>query len=210
MVARRSPYDSGMRVLLVLTVSAILSACQTPNVPAEFAAAVRNVPGDGSVILEFHDGRMTRYAASMDPARVPPAALRTANEIVQPGGKSVFVGREWSANASGYRFVKAYEDSGSFRTVLVNASGKVLARSHQIPVEDCPAAARDAAAAIADKILRAEVVQRRRGADDLYRFSLVDAENRQWFAVTTATGFVIERGRKVSTQIFSGTGSPQH
>jgi hypothetical protein len=204
--ARRPLYDPDMHTPLVFTVFLALAACQTPDVPAQFAAAVRVMPADGKVILEFRDGRLTRYAASVDPATVPAAARRTADEIVQPGGKSVFVGREWSIEASGYRFVKVYEDGGSFRTVLVDADGKVLARSHQIPVQDCPAMARDAIHALGSgKILRVEVVQRQRGTKDIYRFGLVDDQGRRWFAVVTAAGFLIERGREVDAQISAGT-----
>ena len=194
-----------MRVPLLCSVLAVLSGCGTTDFAAEFAAFARNMPAGGKVFLEFRGGEITRYAASVDPATIPAAARRTADEIVQPGGKTVFPGGEWSVDASGYRFVKLYEDGGSVRTVLVDHTGKVLARSHQVPVADSPEEARAAALSVAGKIERVEVVQRERGSADVFRFGLIDTDGRRWFAVTTATGHIIERGREVNAQIFFTT-----
>ncbi len=205
MAASRSLYTHVMRTPLAAIALTILAAgCSTPRFTAEFAAAVRELPPGGRAVVEYRNGKPRRYAASSDPETIPPAARRTAEEFVQPGGTTVSTMREWGASGTGFRFVKKYGEQGLLRSVLVNATGDVLERSHQIPLEAAPGAARASVQSTVDgKIVQVDVIQRKLRSTDHYRFTVWPSDGSHRYVVTTAEGTIVEQGQEASATIFS-------
>jgi len=195
-----------MRTPLAAIALAISAAgCSTPGFATEFAAAIRELPPGGRVVIEYREGKVRRYAASVDPETIPAAARRTADEFVQPGGTTVATMREWGATGSGFRFVKKYGEQGLLRSVLVNATGDVLERSHQILLETAPAAARASVQSTAvGKIIHVDVIQRELRSADHYRFTVWTSDGLHRYVVCTGEGTIVEQGLQTNATIFAG------
>ena len=54
------------------------------------------------------------------------------------------------------------------------------------------------------KIASVEVIQRKMGTGDHYRFIVIAAKGARWYVVTTENGTLIERGRETQATIVSG------
>ena len=181
--------------------SACGASCTTPDPGAAFADALRQAPTGTRAELDWSAGHVTRHMAPLPDSAIPEAARRTADRFIQPDGTSVFRGREWNPRTSGYRFVKSYAQDGApdgaRRSVLVSATGDVLERSHEIPAADCPAPAREAAAALGT-IRRVAVVQYEQ--TEHFRFTL-DFQGERRSATIDAAGNVLASTRTVNAAI---------
>ena len=110
---------------------------------------------------------------------------------MQPGGETLFAGREWGANVDGYRFDKRFGNLR--RSVLVDADGNVLERSHEIPVGDAPPLGSNAAS-VYGSIRRVEVLHGRRGAAELFRFTVRDSTGKNRYVFTSERGSILHHG----------------
>jgi len=118
----------------------ILAACgSAPPVPAGFAALAAEAPEDEPVRLCIDGERIVSAAASLGPGGLP-HDVRVAADAIAPGGRTVFMGREWGPRGSGWRIEKAYHDGKQehFRSMLLGSDGSVLERSHSLPLLEVP------------------------------------------------------------------------
>lgn len=177
--------------------AAILAGCSTPSAEGAFADALRRAPAGATATVGWRDGEIALYQISLAEENIPAAARRTADQFIQPEGRSIFRGQEWGPAGSGFRFVKEYESPPGRRSVLVTRTGEVLDRSHEIPVADCPAAARATAAALGE-IRRVEVVQR--GDQEQLRIALTKDKAR-WSLVLDLDGNLLRSSRIVDARL---------
>ena len=172
-------------VITALSVLFLAGGCQTEPPPQAFDS------------VEYRDGSVFRYRRAMPLKAIPAAAVRTSDAFVQPGGELLFAGREWGAKIDGFRFDKRF---GSLhRSVLVDATGKVLERSHEISVGAAPPLGSNAAS-VFGAILRVEVIQGRRGTPEQFRFTLRDNEAKTRYVFTSDRGSILHHGYAAARQ----------
>ena len=117
-----------------------LAACATDaRLPADLAARFAEAPADASGRLWLEGDRIAAAAIAVGPGALPPA-VRTTIDAVAPRGELVFQGREWSSRGEGFRIEKRYRENGNehTRSVLVADDGRVLERSHSVPIAEVP------------------------------------------------------------------------
>ena len=189
-----------------LLVGLCLAGCAGPSFASEFVAAVHTLPPGQVCRLTFLDGEIIRYFAPTLVGEIPADARRTADEYVQPGGKLLYAGREWGPEGIGFRVVKEFDGQAGARptrrSVLVEADGTVLSRSHEIAQEESPAGALEAVTREnLGTVVRLEVIQGPPEEEDRYAFEVVDDQGRRWTVVCTGDGTVVERGRLVDAEL---------
>ena len=119
---------------------AALAACATPSrLPTDLAARFAEAPSDAPGRLWLEGDRIVAAAIAVGPGALPPE-VRTTIDAVAPRGELLFQGREWSARGEGFRIDKRYRDNGSehARSVLIADDGRVLERSHSVPIGEVP------------------------------------------------------------------------
>src|SRR5690606_27913139 len=72
-----------------------------------------------------------------------PIDARRAALAVAPDGETLLAGAAWRGRQRTWRLVKGYAERG-LRSVEVDDRGRVLRRSHTLPLEDAPAEVRAA------------------------------------------------------------------
>jgi len=123
-----------------LTGLLLMAACSTAPPRATAAEALAHGEPITAARMQLQGNEVVMLAVPIDPVELP-AAARTTVDAIAPQGETTFVGRERGPRGEGFRVDKRYEteDGGVHtRSLLVDASGDVLERSHSVPVPDVP------------------------------------------------------------------------
>jgi hypothetical protein len=142
-----------------LLAMAVLGGCAAAPLPPGFAAAAANAPEDQPLRLWVAGDAVVAAAAAVGRGGLP-QPVRTAAEAIAPAGETVFAGREWGPRGDGWRVEKRYREGTdeSFRSVLLDAAGSVLERSHSVPTAKVPAPVLFAAMQVGRDVQRCEIV----------------------------------------------------
>jgi hypothetical protein len=173
----------------ILVLSLALASCGTTGVGEEFARDARRALASGTAAV-FVDGHaVARASVSVNDADVPADVLRIETTI-QPGGERALLAREYGDHGVGYRFVRVYAANADCpeRTVLLDATGKVLERAHAIPPNTAPASVLEqVAAAGVGRVATLFAVQGAPG-EEWYRIRLVAEDGRRHVLECAADG----------------------
>lgn len=185
-----------------LAATLALAACAgTPILPADLAHRLAEAPGDHAARLELLGSDVRRFVLPLQPVELPPAA-RTGVEAVAPRGELQFVGREWGPRGEGYRVDKRYDVEGveHTRSVLVESQGRVLERSHSVPIAEVPAAVLTTAARFGFAVERIEIVA---GAtrEEYWQCLVADRSGRRFVVRTELDGTLRECLRRLPAQL---------
>jgi hypothetical protein len=115
----------------------LAAACATSAVPASFADEVLAAPGDGEPRLLLNGNSIVAATAPL-PTRDLPRAVAVMLDAIAPDGQRTFTGREWGPRGEGYRIDCSYTDPPHVRSMLLTPDGRVLERSHTVPIADVP------------------------------------------------------------------------
>lgn len=154
--ARRRQRFTGAAALLAISV---LSGCATGGLPSGFAAALAAAPTSPPARLHLVGEAIVGAAVPAGPGALP-RPVRVAADGIAPGGETVFAGREWGPAGDGFRIEKLYREGAdeAFRSVLLDASGDVLERTHSVPLPDVPTAVLATALRVGREVTRCEIV----------------------------------------------------
>jgi hypothetical protein len=194
-----------MQSLARATALLFLCACGgLPKLPPGFTAALAESPTEPPCRLRTAGDRVVAAAVPVGPGGLPPA-VRTAIDSIQPGGKTLFAGREWGPRGDGYRSEKLYTDQGQehFRSLLVAADGRVLERSHSVPLASAPPAVVTAAMASGPEVMRLEIVS---GPEHEEGWRATVRNRAGWTheVILSLRGTVLQVSRVVAAQFTSG------
>lgn len=178
-----------------------LAGCAGTGMPVGFAAAAAEAPEDIPVRLSLTGDAVTGAAAPLGPGGLP-APVRTAAEAIVPGGTVVFSGREWGPLGDGYRIEKRYREDGgeSFRSVLMDAEGRVLERTHSVSMAKVPPVIARMAMTIGRDLRRCEIVSDS-AREIAWRAIVGDGLGRTHIVTLDLSGNVVESHRLVRAQI---------
>lgn len=117
--------------------SALASCATGLQLPAGFTAFVEQSPTGAPMRLTLEGDRIVAAAVPAGPGALPPA-VRTTLDATAPHGELLWQGREWGPRGDGFRVDKRYRDGAHehVRSVLIAADGRVLERSHSVPLGD--------------------------------------------------------------------------
>jgi len=185
--------------LAIATLS--LAGCAGTGLPAGFAAAAAEAPEDIPVRLSLTGDAVTGAAAPLGPGGLPPP-VRTAAEAIVPGGTVVFSGREWGAFGDGYRIEKRYREDGgeSFCSVLMDADGRVLERTHSVPMAKVPPVIARMAMTMGRDLRRCEIVSDT-ARETAWRALVGDGLGRTHMVTLDLSGNILASHRLVRAQV---------
>lgn len=194
-----------MRCPLRLLFASLLAcaACSTAGpVPVSLAALLAEAPAGAPARLWLDGNRIVGAAVPVGPGELPADARRTA-EAVQPRGELVFQGREWGPRGFGYRIDKHYAGEPGpehSRSLLVTEDGRVLERSHSVPIPDVPQHVLATAMQVGNHVDEAHIVS---GAEHEEHWSVQvhDRAGRLWAVEVTLDGRLVQSRRSMAARI---------
>jgi hypothetical protein len=188
-------------VPLLLLPCAWLASCQLPPaLPAGFAALAREAPPDEPLRLRCWGTQIVAVAVPLGPGGLP-GPVRVTADAIAPGGRTLFAGREWGPRGPGYRIERMLDHGGAehFRSVLLDAEGAVLERSHSLPVPEVPPAVLLAVTAgERTQVRRVEVVSGP-SVEEGYRATVADRAGRTFMVECDLQGRVTSVARALQT-----------
>ncbi|MBL8730301.1 MAG: hypothetical protein JNM25_17925 [Planctomycetes bacterium] len=191
------------RLCLLFASLLACAACSTAGaVPADLSALLAEAPPDVPARLWLDGDRIVGAAVAVGPGEVPADARRTA-EAVQPRGERVFQGREWGPRGEGYRIDVHYAgDAGPehSRSLLVTADGRVLERSHTVPIPDVPQHVLASAMQIAARIDEARIVSGPEH-EEYWSVQVHDRSGRVWVVEVTLDGRIVRSLRRTPARV---------
>lgn len=114
-----------------------LAGCASPGTPS-LAELLAEAETNQQARIIVSGNQVVAFATPVD-FRVLPAAARKTCETVAPEGTLTFCGVERGPRGEGFRVEKRYlEPTPHERALLVDADGRVLERSHTVPVAQTP------------------------------------------------------------------------
>jgi hypothetical protein len=125
---------------LLVCVSFAMAACVGTNTSRpSLARLLRDAPNDAPARLAIAGDHLVFAAVPIGSGSLP-KAVRTPIDAIAPGGRTLFVGREWGERGDGFRVEKAYDGGGKTQTrsVLAAADGAVLERWHTVAIAEVP------------------------------------------------------------------------
>ncbi|MFO1076710.1 MAG: hypothetical protein U1E73_03180 [Planctomycetota bacterium] len=167
----------------------VVQACSSSAaVSARLQATLAEMPEDSPARLWLEGDRIAAAAVATGPGSLP-QAVRTAVEAVEPGGETVFQGREWGARGEGYRVDKHYVLAGQDhrRTALVAADGRVLERGHSVPIAEVPQAVLAAALDVGPTVVEAMIVSGPE-VEEFWRCEVTDRLGRSYVVTVGLDG----------------------
>lgn len=112
-----------------------LAACSVPPVSAE---RLSKAEPNQVARLTLDGDRVVTLAVPVD-FRSLPALARTTCDAIAPEGRLLFCAREQGPRGDGFRVERGYSQPfDHYRSVLVDANGTVLERSHTLPLSKVP------------------------------------------------------------------------
>ena len=185
-----------------LTILGFASCGSVHQLPSDFAESVANAPAAAPSRMLVQGGEILEIAVPLTDAALPEAA-RVAIDAVQPAGKTVAVERVWSERGAGFGVTKIYDDgvAGRRRSVVVDATGNVLERSHEIEAGRVPPVVMQRIQALRVGDIRlVEAVQYRPG-DEHYRFLLQTSDGIRTLAQCRVDSSDLHFGRVIGAEI---------
>lgn len=162
-----------------------------------------DAPSDVPPRFQFAGDQLVAAAVPLGPGSLP-TAVRTTFDAIAPGGRTAFVGREWSARGDGYRLEKVYPEGtvSVTRSVLAAADGAVLERWHSVPIPDVPQHALATALRSGPTVEAAHIVS---GPDreEYWSFLVRDRIGRAFVVRVGLDGAPLGRWRRATAQIDS-------
>lgn len=177
-------------------------ACSTAApVPARLQKSLADMPEDSPARLWIADGTLVAAAVAVGPGAIPEAA-RTAIDAVEPGGETVFQGREWGPRGEGFRVDKRYRQAGQEqrRTLLVTAAGKVLERGHTVAIVEVPQDVLAAALAVGPVVTDAMIVSGPE-VEEFWRCEVSDRIGRSYLVTVGLDGRLRKVARRVAATV---------
>ena len=115
----------------------LLAGCASPGTPSLGELLADSAIGSSARITVDGD-QVIAFATPADYRAMPPEARKTC-DTVAPAGTLLFCGVERGPRGEGFRVDKRYEQPIRHeRSLLVDDQGKVLERSHTLPVSETP------------------------------------------------------------------------
>ncbi len=193
-----------MRVFAtVLLLAPMAASCSgLGHLPAEFAEIALEAPQAQPPRIALGGGEVHSVSAPLGPGGVP-ADVRRAAEAIVPGGTTTRQDREWGPLGSGYRIEKHYpeEASGQWRSVLVDPGGRILERTHSLPMAVVPQAVLMAAAGDLRRDLdRIDVVQNIND-EEFFRIRARDTIGREYLVVCAVDGTRVQVSRILQAEL---------
>jgi hypothetical protein len=178
-----------------------LAGCATTGLPAGFAAAATEAPEDTPVRLVLTGDAVTGAAVPLGPGGLP-APVRTTVESVIPGGSVAFSGREWGAHGDGYRIEKRYREAAgeSFRSILVDAQGQILERTHSVAMAKVPPVIARMAMTVGRDLRRCDIVSDAT-RETAWRAIVGDGLGHTHIVTLDLSGNIQDAHRVVQTQV---------
>jgi len=125
------------RCVWLSLLASCLAGCASPGTPSLGELLADSASGQPARITIAGD-EVVAFATPVDFRALPPAARKTC-DTVAPDGTLLFCGVERGPRGEGFRVEKRYDEpSVHERSLLVDEHGKVLERSHTLPVSDTP------------------------------------------------------------------------
>ncbi len=187
----------------VLLLAPMAASCSgLGHLPAEFAEIALEAPQAQPLRIALRGGEVHSVSAPLGPGGVP-ADVRRAAEAIVPGGTTTRQDREWGPLGSGYRIEKHYpeEASGQWRSVLVDPGGRILERTHSLPMTLVPQAVLMAAAGDLRRDLdRIDVVHNVNG-EEFFRIRARDTIGREYLVVCAVDGTGVRVSRILQAQL---------
>jgi hypothetical protein len=191
---RRSP--------LPLVLVAALGGCAGTRADrAQLAALLQDAPDDVPARLWVDGERLVGAAAPLGPGMLPPD-VRMVFDAIAPGGRTLFVGREWGARGDGYRLDKEYPDLAGAprRSVLAAPDGTVLERWHTVPLPDVPQHVLAAALRVGPFVEQARIVSGRE-REELWVLVVRDRTRRTFVVRVALDGVLLGRARELPARL---------
>ena len=132
-----------------------------------------------------------------------PALARTTCEAIAPGGVMTFCGREKGPRGEGFRLEKIYEQPfAHMRSVLADAKGNVMERSHTLPLIKVPQQVLGAALSSGTTVESAEIVS---GPlrEEFWRIVTQDRRGRVFVVMVHLDGTLISEQRRNQSRVDS-------
>src|SRR5690606_5917897 len=135
--------------------------------------------------------------------RTIPALARTTCEAIAPDGVLEFCGQENGARGFGFRIEKRYEQPfPHLRSVLVDATGEVMERSHTLPVADVPQHVLGAALAGGTLVDSVAIVSGPR-KEEFWRIVTRDRRGRVFVITVDLNGNLMSKQRRHQSRVDS-------
>ncbi|HIE68651.1 MAG TPA: hypothetical protein EYP98_00020 [Planctomycetes bacterium] len=176
-----------------------LTACSAPPVSAERLAEAE--PNQVARLTLAGD-RVVSLAVPVD-YRSLPALARTTCDAIAPKGRLLFCAREQGPRGDGYRVERGYsEPFDHYRSVLVDARGAVLERSHTLPLTKVPQHVLAPALTNGTSIESAEIVS---GPvrEEFWRIIAKDRRGRVFVVLVDLEGNELSRFRRNQSRVDS-------
>ena len=192
-----------MRPSLALLLLAPLTAtCSSlGHLPPEFGALALEAPPDQPLRIALRGGTVETVSVPLGLGRFPPAAARRAAELVHPEGTTVMQSREWGYLGTGYRIEKHYPDepSGQWRSVLVDSDGRILERTHSLPIPVVPQEVLATASGNSRRdVDRIDVVQNING-EEFFRIQVTNNQGHKYLVTCDVNGGGVVEARILQT-----------
>ncbi|HEX6810349.1 MAG TPA: hypothetical protein VF384_01885 [Planctomycetota bacterium] len=177
-----------------------LAACSAAApVPETLQTLLGESPDGNEARLSVVGNRIVGAAVAITPAAMPKAA-RTMIEAIARDGDLLFSGREWGPRGAGFRVEKRYREG--VLSVLVDADGRVLERSHSVPIADVPQHVLAAALRVGPVIEEARSVSGT-SREEYWSVLVRDRLGRSFVARVGLEGTLIDSVRRVSARVDS-------
>ena len=191
-------HSCGMRHMTFLWLFALAGCGSTPKSAHLLAEAEPNQV----VRLSLVGDRVVQTSVPVDFGNLPLLA-RTTCEAIAPGGILTFCGREKGPRGEGFRLEKIYEQPfAHMRSVLADAKGNVMERSHTLPLKKVPQQVLGVALATGTMVESAEIVS---GPlrEEFWRIVTQDRRGRIFVVTVSLNGTLISEQRRNQSRVDS-------
>lgn len=179
----------------------LLAGCASPAGPSLGELLADSAIGQSARITIEGDA-VVAFATPAD-FRALPAEARKTCDTVAPEGTLLFCGVERGPRGEGFRVEKRYDEpSPHERSLLVDELGKVLERSHTLPVSQTPQHVLATALRCGPFVERVEIVS---GPvrEEYWRVLVKDRSNRRFTATIDLDGDLLHLRRRTASRVDS-------
>lgn len=160
---------------------------------------------DGAPRVTIDGASVVAVASPVDFRALPAAARRTCDALA-PEGALLFCGVEHGPRGRGYRVEKQYEEPVAHRrSVLVDADGAVLERSHTVPTADAPQAVLAAALQHGSFVREVEIVSGP-AREESWRVLVADRRGRAFSVILDLDGRLLRLRRQAQVRVDASPG----